>query len=88
LKLQIARLANLYPNPAKETVTVEFTPHQTQPTVLVLRNSVGQLIEQRQLEPMSFRTEWAVDKLTNGVYMIEIRRTGEAPEVLRFVKNN
>ena len=80
--------ASLYPNPANEMVTIEFAPHQTQPTVISLRNSMGQLVEQRQLEPMSFRTEWAIENLTSGVYMIEINRAGEAAEVLRFVKSN
>lgn len=78
----------LFPNPAQSQVTIEFAPHATLPTYLNLRNELGQLVEQRQLEPDAFRTEWAVSDLANGVYFIEISRDGEVPQILRFVKTN
>ena len=80
--------ARLFPNPAQSNVTVEFAPNAESSTYLTLRNELGQVIEQRQLEPAAFRTEWAVESLNNGVYFIEINRDGEIPQVLRFVKAN
>ena len=80
--------SNLYPNPAYNNITVEFVPSAESSTHLTLRNELGQLIEQRQLEPDAFRTEWAIESLNNGVYFIEINRDGAVPQVLRFVKAN
>ena len=80
--------ARLFPNPAQSNVTVEFAPNAEASTYLTLRNELGQVIEQRQLEPAAFRTEWTVESLNNGVYFIEINRDGEVPQVLRFVKAN
>ena len=80
--------ANIFPNPASHDITVEITPNDVRSTTLVLRNSFGQMIEQRQLEPGTFRTQWDVVHLSNGVYFVEIVRTGEQTQVLRFVKSN
>ncbi len=82
----------LFPNPAQDVVTVEMGTipglqsgvqgHST----LRLRNELGQLLEEQQLEPGTERLDWNVSRLNPGLYFIEVLEEGQAPQVLRFVK--
>jgi len=53
-----------------------------------LRNQVGQVIRQRQLQPGDVTTEWNVSELPAGLYFMEVRQEGVPPQVLRVVKAN
>jgi len=77
----------LFPNPASNTVTIDYGTTIDRPTTMVLRNKLGQLIEQRRLEIPAMRSEWDVSGLIDGLYMIEIHIEDKAPRVLRFVKD-
>jgi hypothetical protein len=80
------QLPSLYPNPTRDIVNLVFEDRlNTEATVLV-RNQLGQIIEQRQLQAGDEYTEWNVSTLSEGVYLMEIRRDGQQLEVLRFVK--
>ncbi|MCB0556591.1 MAG: T9SS type A sorting domain-containing protein, partial [Phaeodactylibacter sp.] len=93
----VARNISLFPNPARERVTLSFSELQLgelsntssvlEPSVTVqLRNQLGQLLEQRQLAPGAERLDWDVSHLNPGLYLIEVQEEGQAPQVLRFVK--
>ena len=77
---------SLFPNPASSSITLEFSEVVDRPTNMVLRNNLGQLIEQRPLETPAVRTEWDVSQLRDGIYFIEIRTEGDRLKTLRFVK--
>ncbi|MCB9299204.1 MAG: T9SS type A sorting domain-containing protein [Lewinellaceae bacterium] len=85
----IGRNISLFPNPARDVVTVSFSglPQQLPGGVtLRLRNELGQLLEQRQLDGPAERFEWNVNQLRPGLYFMEVQEEGQAPQVLRFVK--
>ena len=77
---------SLYPNPASSEVNLVFeSPIETR-TMAVLRNQLGQTIEQRQLQPGDEFSTWNVSLLENGLYFLEINAQGQAVQVMRFVK--
>ena len=78
---------NLYPNPAIDQITIDFSNNDLLPTQLLLRNELGQVLERYMLPTdLSLRKELNIGHLSNGLYFIELYREGIAPEVLRFVK--
>jgi hypothetical protein len=54
---------------------------------MILRNQLGQVVEQRRLEVPAIRTDWNISSFVDGLYYIEIRTEGEDAQVLRFIKN-
>ena len=86
-ELQEEPSVNLYPNPARNIITVDFNQEMEQPTLLRLRNSAGQVIEERQVERYNDRVQWNIEQLVNGMYLIEIHKEGQKVEVERFIKN-
>ncbi|MCB0553993.1 MAG: hypothetical protein KDD02_10610, partial [Phaeodactylibacter sp.] len=79
----------LYPNPARDMVTLELlgvSPEASATTVLRLRNQQGKLIEERRFDGDALRVEWDINRLQSGLYQIEVDRTNEAPQVVRFIK--
>jgi len=76
----------LFPNPANSTVNLVFNAPIALEAIVILRNQLGQIIQQRQLQPGDEYTEWDVSTFSDGVYFMEIRRAGQQPEVLRLVK--
>ena len=77
---------NLYPNPATSNINLVFEAGRREEVTAVLRNQMGQIIEQRRLYSTDIRTEWDVSTLLTGIYFIEIRKEGQLSEILRFVK--
>ncbi|MCB9273928.1 MAG: hypothetical protein H6564_07795 [Lewinellaceae bacterium] len=94
----IARNISLYPNPARDVVTLTRTSsselllgeatysNQKIGGTVRLRNELGQLIEERQLDEPLERLEWDISQLRPGLYFMEVLEEGQAPQVLRFVK--
>jgi regulation of enolase protein 1 (concanavalin A-like superfamily) len=76
----------LYPNPANQEVNLVFETPLESETMVVLRNPLGQVVEQRELRPQDQFTTWEVSGLTDGLYYMEIRSEGQDVQVLRFVK--
>jgi regulation of enolase protein 1 (concanavalin A-like superfamily) len=79
---------NVYPNPATDVVNLNFSKGVSISTTVSLRNAMGQLIEQRQLNIEDINAEWNVSTLANGLYFFEIRQPGETVQTLKFVKTN
>ena len=77
-KTQVA----VYPNPVRETLTVEFPDGLTSTTTLRVYNGIGQVVHQQQLGNKDSRFEMSVYSLTNGMYTIQLA-DGSA---VRFVK--
>ncbi|MCB9304391.1 MAG: hypothetical protein H6566_27455 [Lewinellaceae bacterium] len=93
----VSRNISLFPNPTRDVVTVSFselkfgeagnTSSKLEFGVTVrLRNELGQLLETRQLEAGTERLDWDVSRLNPGLYFIEVREEGQAPQMLRFVR--
>jgi hypothetical protein len=84
----VRQVPGLYPNPGSDVVNLIFGEGLDEEATVILRNQAGQVIEQRTLRTGDLRTEWAVSTLAEGLYTFEIRREGEAVQVLKFVKAN
>ncbi|MCB9273927.1 MAG: hypothetical protein H6564_07790 [Lewinellaceae bacterium] len=94
----IARNISLYPNPARDVVTLTRTSsselllgeatysNQKIGGTVRLRNELGQILETRQLDEPLERLGWDVSQLRPGLYFMEVLEEGQAPQVLRFVK--
>lgn len=76
----------LYPNPAKNMVNLVFENGLSKDAIITLRNQLGQVIEQRELQAGDFATEWNVNALIDGLYFFEIWQDGKERQVLQFVK--
>jgi hypothetical protein len=83
---RLQQSVSLFPNPASSTVNLEFEDGLRKDATVILRNQLGQVIEQRALQAGDYRTEWNVSHLTDGLYLFEIRQEGEEVQVLRLVK--
>jgi hypothetical protein len=80
------QLPSLYPNPTRDMANLVFEDGLDKDATIILRNPLGQVVEQRQLRAGDYRTEWDVATLADGLYLFEIRQEGEAVQVLRLVK--
>ncbi len=76
----------LFPNPTGGPFTLSFGEALQAPATVVLRNPVGQALEQRVLQAGTVQTEWGLHNHPDGLYLLEIRREGQAPILLRLLK--
>ena len=79
---------SLYPNPTNGLANLVFEEALEGETTILLRNQLGQVVEQRELRAGDYQTEWNVSALADGLYLFEIRQEGEEVQVLRLVKTN
>jgi len=79
---------SLFPNPTSNIVNLMFEDGLSKDATVILRNQLGQVVEQRELRAGDYQTEWNVSSLADGLYLFEIRQEGEAVKVLRLVKTN
>ena len=79
---------SIFPNPVNDVINLILTPDDNKEATAILRNQMGQIIEQRQLGRNAITTEWNVSHLQPGIYLIEIRKQGGPLESLRFVKTD
>jgi len=63
----------VYPNPAKEWVTFETTGNK--PTLIIVYNHTGQLVEKLELNNLS--TNWNVGNLPRGLYFYRAEQDGK-----------
>lgn len=77
---------NLYPNPATEAVHLEFGTALNKHTTVTLRNTMGQVIEQRELHEGALTSTWNISDLANGVYFFEIPQGPQRTSKVKFVK--
>ncbi|MBO0937476.1 RICIN domain-containing protein [Fibrella sp. HMF5335] len=77
---------SLYPNPANDHVLIDLSRAQGQPVGLTVHNLLGVSIQQMYLEaapaaPYRFRT----GQLADGLYLMQVTLTGQAPTTLRLL---
>jgi hypothetical protein len=82
------REASVFPNPARDAFTLAFSKAPESGGIAILRNQMGQALEQRQLLPGEAATDWDISRLPGGLYLLEVRQEGGPPQVLRVVKAN
>ena len=63
----------VYPNPAKDWVTFETTGNK--PTLIIVYNHTGQLVEKMELNNLS--TNWNVGNLPRGLYFYRAEQDGK-----------
>jgi len=63
----------VYPNPANDFVTFETTGNK--PTLIIVYNHTGQLVE--MLELNASRTNWHVGNLPPGLYFYRAEQDGK-----------
>ena len=62
------------------------SPSRSSEVRMLLHNELGQVLETRLWPTGELRLEWPVEELAPGIYFIEVMEEGQAPQVLRFVK--
>ena len=79
---------NIYPNPVKSELDVEFNSASDQ-SVIMIYSTMGQLLISRNIENAVGMTTMSipVDNLGNGIYCIEIIQNGNVVSTKKFVKN-
>ncbi len=89
IQAPVERNISLFPNPARDIVTIDLGAELGfgQTAVLRLRNDLGQLLEERRIDAQVIRTEMNVSRLIPGIYFIEVHTEGTQPQMLRFVKS-
>ncbi|MCI4647659.1 T9SS type A sorting domain-containing protein, partial [Phaeodactylibacter sp.] len=79
-------LARIFPNPSSGQFTVELGQPTPFPITVSLRNTMGQLIEQRQFEPGAQQLPWQTQNLPNGLYFLEIPKSDGTTQTLKWMK--
>ncbi|KGE86601.1 hypothetical protein IX84_20855 [Phaeodactylibacter xiamenensis] len=82
------REASVFPNPARDAFTLAFSKAPESGGTAILRNQVGQVVGQRQLQPGEVATECDVSSLPSGLYLMEVRQEGWPSQVIRMIKTN
>lgn len=77
----------LYPNPAKDKLTVRFVLPDPQGAQLQVTNLLGQTMLQVPLEANTQDMELQIDHLPSGVYLVSLLRPGMPPISQRLMKH-
>jgi hypothetical protein len=85
--LQTQNKLSVYPNPAKEKVTVNFHEDLRSGANLTLLNVSGNKISTHKLEPNMKKFDIAVNHLPTGAYIIQVDNSGEKQSA-KFLKVN
>jgi len=64
---------------ASDIFTLAFPEALPGKTTATLRNQIGQVVEQRQLQPGEVTAEWNRSVLPGGLYFIEVWQEGLGP---------
>ena len=78
---------HIYPNPAKDKITVEGIAIKSESILLEVYNSTGRLCFSKQTDPANTSISFDISNLTNGLYIIQIT----SPEYTyhrKFIKTN
>jgi hypothetical protein len=66
---------SIYPNPATESIYINFNKPFDSNTILTLREITGKLIVNKSLAPFSGKEKINTDNLVEGVYLIELKNS-------------
>lgn len=78
--------ARIFPNPSDGQFTVELGQPTPLPITVSLRNTMGQIIEQRQFEPGTQQLPWQTQNIPNGLYFLEIPESDGTTQTLKWMK--
>lgn len=78
--------ARIFPNPSDGQFTVELGQPTPLPITVSLRNTMGQIIEQRQFEPGTQQLSWQTQNLPNDLYFMEIPESDGTTQTLKWMK--
>lgn len=81
-----SKIAALYPNPAVDAVTINYTATQGQNT-LEIRNMLGQVQQMVQLSNTGKSYNLNLSNFAPGVYFVTLRSNGVSSDVKRLVVN-
>lgn len=84
-KSDVGFKVNLYPNPAKEMITIEYMADHNNPADYRLYHSTGKVVQTGDLGSTISLTRMDVSALTPGLYFLEVRSAGEVT-LLKFVR--
>jgi len=84
--IQVKQQISVYPNPASDFTNLAFEGGLDQDATVLLRNQLGQVVDQRLLREGDYQAEWNVSNQAAGMYLFEIHREGQDLQVQRFVK--
>lgn len=62
---------HVFPNPANNTICINRSPHNSNPPIISIFNSIGVLVLQKRLEP-GFSSCVEISELKNGIYWLNI----------------
>ena len=77
---------SVFPNPAQDMITIKLGEDTGQPTLLSLYNELGELVKQKVVQANITNTNWPVDELSGGMYLIKASRKDKIGKIVRFIK--
>jgi hypothetical protein len=81
----VQKVVHLYPNPAKDVLSVSFASPNTGTLHLTVYNALGQVVLQQTTTSNGQHHELDISRLAAGVLFLDVR-TDDYQEVVRFVK--
>ncbi len=82
----VAKLNSLFPNPAKNSITVNYTLNPSQSN-LEIRNVLGQIQKNVMLTAGSKSVNLNVDDMPSGIYFITLKSNGNVIDTQRLIVN-
>ncbi|MCG8326828.1 MAG: T9SS type A sorting domain-containing protein [Chitinophagales bacterium] len=82
----IKQMASVYPNPTSDIVNLVFEDGLNENATVILRNQLGQIIEQRELFAGEAVSQWDITHLVDGLYFFEVYQKGEKSYLLKLAK--
>jgi len=76
-----------FPNPTSGKVQLQFPQGLDTRATVRLRNTAGQVLRQRQLQPGDAHTHWDLSAQPGGLYIFDIRLESGETKVLRIAKS-
>lgn len=78
--------ALIYPNPAQDEVSI-FVDNHLQPDYIEVYDMTGRMVLKNKIEVSGDSFSFNITKLTNGVYNVILKNTGEIVSVSKLIKN-
>ena len=77
---------SIYPNPAKNEITISLNDKQINNAVILIYNSMGQLMMNQESENLT-EQKMDISFLQNGLFVIEIQQNNKSIVRKQFIKN-
>lgn len=78
---------HIYPNPALNSINIEFEVRKKQPLQIELYNSLGQIMHKEECDNFSgmYKNQINISDLADGIYLLQVKVNGESLSQ-KFVK--